>query len=62
MDKGEYEKTGEFLWGALAAYINAIVFLRTGEAKYNHSKLVTAGKNIPKVVKDPDLLKAVRQT
>ena len=62
LDKGEYEKTGEFLWGALAAYINAIVFLRTGEAKYSHNKLVAAGENIAKVVKDADLLKAIRQT
>ncbi len=62
LDKKEYEKTGEFLWGALAAYINAIVFFKTGKAKYNHNKLVKAGEDIAKEVNDPDLLKAINRT
>ena len=62
LDKKEYEKTGEFLWGALAAYINAIIFIRTGEARYNHNKLVKAGEGIAKAVQDQDLLKAIKGT
>jgi hypothetical protein len=62
LDKKEYEKTGEFLWGALATYINAIVYLKTGEAKHSHKKLVTAGEGIAKAAQDQDLFKAIKGT
>ncbi|MCS4540696.1 MAG: hypothetical protein HYU03_08415 [Thaumarchaeota archaeon] len=38
--KGELEKAGEFFWGAISCYLNALEFLDKGKAHGGHGEMV----------------------
>lgn len=59
--KGELEKAGEFFWGAIACYINALELLYTGKAHARHSEMVIEAKTIASGRKDIRLLEAIRE-
>lgn len=44
--KKEFEKAGEFFWGAVACFINALEFLYTGKAHAKHGEMVEEAKKI----------------
>ncbi len=57
--KGELEKAGEFFWGAIACYINALRFMHTGKAHGGHKEMVLDAKKIAAQIGDTPLFEAI---
>jgi hypothetical protein len=58
--KHELEKAGEFYWGAVGCYLNALQFLFTGKAHSGHGEMVLEAKRIATERGDEPLLEAVK--
>jgi hypothetical protein len=59
IQRREFEKVSEFLWGSIADYINALVILTTGKSIGGHKDLIEAGKRIALANNDKRLFDAI---
>jgi hypothetical protein len=57
--RGELEKAGEFFWGAIASYVNALRFIYQGKASSGHKEMVLAAKEMAMQANDSKLFQAI---
>ena len=60
VQKGEMEKGGEFIWGAVGAYLNALELLKTGKAKADHGQMVKNAEGVANSLGDKRLDEAIK--
>jgi len=59
--RGELDKAGEFLWGVVSCYLNALRLMLTGRVAADHKELMATAEQVAKNLNDERFIRAIRE-